>query len=697
MATSNAANLRKLEERGRDGPRQKSVLICWDLENARVPVGVPPEEVERAISNAFQYLQRRVRFGFVCSVSPRSLDALTKAYGEEQRDYLLTHTEHILAPGGQKSGSTDNKLLQKVMQFVSQQRLEGKATSSVLVLITGDDDFSGCIRQAMDSGMDVEVLHPTSKTSANLLDTIRGRANVWHHDWDEFLDYWLTEHAQLPKDAKGSSGKGSGGTAKAGAGAGAGSKGSGGDAKAGAGAGAGSKGSGGDAKAGGGGGAGSKGSGGDAKAGGGGGAGSKGSGGDAKAGGGGGAGSKGSGGDTKAGGGAGAGSKGSGGGDSKAGGGGGAGSKGSGGGDSKAGGGGGAGSKGSGGGDSKAGGGGGAGSKGSGGDAKAGGGGGAGSKGSGGDAKAGGGGGAGSKGSGGGDSKAGGGGGAGSKGSGGGDSKAGGGGGAGSKGSGGDTKAGGKAGGKGDSSGNTGKGAPAAFNATISLGSVPCVRKAQNPGYALMHCCAFLSDLRQNNDEDYQYLHTVARDAGCKLVVPKDLGPATELTVSCVDDDELLPRRAVQSARDRLLNALDELLGPVRRAAPDELMHVLAALGLNTTSYAHHSEDQLRGIANACAYALKCMGGPMVVVNGTVVGVRTGAAAAALKCSRELQLAAVRDVLAKEFATGQLLHVIRQMGPVAAVAAAGAVEKKDLAALLAAVLMECYPQPVWEQ
>jgi hypothetical protein len=47
VSPASLANLQKLEDRGRDGPVQKEVLIAWDIENARLPAGVPVEEVEK--------------------------------------------------------------------------------------------------------------------------------------------------------------------------------------------------------------------------------------------------------------------------------------------------------------------------------------------------------------------------------------------------------------------------------------------------------------------------------------------------------------------------------------------------------------------------------------------------------------------------------------------------------------------------
>ncbi|KXZ41855.1 hypothetical protein GPECTOR_261g665 [Gonium pectorale] len=119
---------------------------------------------------------------------------MKSAYGADAVDYLTHHTKLLLASGGRKSGSTDTKLLEEVESFITRQVQNGKAAGSVLVVITGDDDYTRSIRQAMNAGMDVEILHPAGQTSANLLATIRGRANVWHHDWLEFLEYWLRTH-----------------------------------------------------------------------------------------------------------------------------------------------------------------------------------------------------------------------------------------------------------------------------------------------------------------------------------------------------------------------------------------------------------------------------------------------------------------------------------------------------------------------
>ncbi|KAG2424551.1 hypothetical protein HXX76_014432 [Chlamydomonas incerta] len=194
ISTVALANLKLLDVRGRDGPQQKEVVMAWDIENARPPTGVPVAEVEKAISNAFQYLQRRKRHAFLAAVSPKSLAAMTSVYGQDQIDYLLSHTDLMLAPGGSKSTSTDAKLLQRIDDFLERQCTLGRASNSVLVLITGDDDYTPRVRRAMDAGMDVELLHPAGITSKNLMATIEGRANVWHADWQQFLDYWIGTH-----------------------------------------------------------------------------------------------------------------------------------------------------------------------------------------------------------------------------------------------------------------------------------------------------------------------------------------------------------------------------------------------------------------------------------------------------------------------------------------------------------------------
>eukprot|EP00198_Chlamydomonas_reinhardtii_P011026 XP_001700363.1 predicted protein [Chlamydomonas reinhardtii] len=107
--------LERLRVQGRDGANQKEVFICW------------------AITNAFQYLQRRKRAGFVASVSSISLRDLVRTYGQWQVDYLVGAVETVLAPGGTKSGSTDAKLLQRVNAFIQAQSASGAAPRSVLL------------------------------------------------------------------------------------------------------------------------------------------------------------------------------------------------------------------------------------------------------------------------------------------------------------------------------------------------------------------------------------------------------------------------------------------------------------------------------------------------------------------------------------------------------------------------------------
>ncbi|KXZ50751.1 hypothetical protein GPECTOR_15g436 [Gonium pectorale] len=168
-SAASSSNLQRLEVRGRDGSGQKEVLIAWDVENASIPIGVPVEEVEKAISNAFQYLQRRKRVSFLSTLSRESFSAMLSTYGADDVDYLLHHTKLLLAPGGRKSASTHTKHLEEVESFIVRQAQGGKAPGSVLVVITGGEDYTHSIRQAMDAGMDVEVLHSPGQTSANLL------------------------------------------------------------------------------------------------------------------------------------------------------------------------------------------------------------------------------------------------------------------------------------------------------------------------------------------------------------------------------------------------------------------------------------------------------------------------------------------------------------------------------------------------
>ncbi len=47
LSPASILNLQRLEVRGRDGSAQKEVLIVWDIENARIPIGAPVEEVEK--------------------------------------------------------------------------------------------------------------------------------------------------------------------------------------------------------------------------------------------------------------------------------------------------------------------------------------------------------------------------------------------------------------------------------------------------------------------------------------------------------------------------------------------------------------------------------------------------------------------------------------------------------------------------
>ncbi|PNH05278.1 hypothetical protein TSOC_008455 [Tetrabaena socialis] len=174
MTPEALANLKELELPGRDGPKQKEVLIVWDIENCRIPVGVPAREVEKAISNAFLYLHRRKKAGFACSISEESLAALSSAYGRPDADYLKTHTKMVMAAGGGKYKSSDTKLLEEIESFVVRQSRDDRTAQSVLVVITGDGDFTKAILQAMDQGMDLEVLHPLGMTSRNLLWVIWG-------------------------------------------------------------------------------------------------------------------------------------------------------------------------------------------------------------------------------------------------------------------------------------------------------------------------------------------------------------------------------------------------------------------------------------------------------------------------------------------------------------------------------------------
>ncbi|KAG2425132.1 hypothetical protein HYH02_015076 [Chlamydomonas schloesseri] len=181
------AKLERLLEPGRDGAEQKDVFICWDIEN----VSAPPTLAERAISNAFQYLPRRKRAGFITAVSPASLRELQGRYGRGQVDCLVGAVEVLLAPGGAKSGSTDAKLLQRVHDFIQRQSAAGAAPRSVLVLLTGDDDFTGAARAALDAGMELELLHPGARrTSTHLLAAVAGRTNAWHSDFNTFLEFW---------------------------------------------------------------------------------------------------------------------------------------------------------------------------------------------------------------------------------------------------------------------------------------------------------------------------------------------------------------------------------------------------------------------------------------------------------------------------------------------------------------------------
>jgi hypothetical protein len=58
-------------------------------------------------------------------------------------------------------------------------------------------------------------------------------------------------------------------------------------------------------------------------------------------------------------------------------------------------------------------------------------------------------------------------------------------------------------------------------------------------------------------------------EGGCKLVVDRDLVASPHITVACVDDAEPHPQRAAQSVRDRLRNALDDIIST---AATDLLL-----------------------------------------------------------------------------------------------------------------------------
>ncbi len=54
--------------------------------------------------------------------------------------------------------------------FIQRQSAAGAAPRSVLVLLTGDDDFTGAARAALDAGMELELLHPDARsTSRHLL------------------------------------------------------------------------------------------------------------------------------------------------------------------------------------------------------------------------------------------------------------------------------------------------------------------------------------------------------------------------------------------------------------------------------------------------------------------------------------------------------------------------------------------------
>lgn len=59
--------------------------------------------------------------------------------------------------------------VQQIDGFIERQIATGRAAQGVLVLITGDDDFTSRVRKAMDAGMCVEVLHPAFVTSGKLL------------------------------------------------------------------------------------------------------------------------------------------------------------------------------------------------------------------------------------------------------------------------------------------------------------------------------------------------------------------------------------------------------------------------------------------------------------------------------------------------------------------------------------------------
>ena len=65
----------------------------------------------RAISNAFQYLQRRKRAAFRTAISRTSLPAMEAAYGKANVDYIIDHTKPIFSSGRGKSTSTDAGLL----------------------------------------------------------------------------------------------------------------------------------------------------------------------------------------------------------------------------------------------------------------------------------------------------------------------------------------------------------------------------------------------------------------------------------------------------------------------------------------------------------------------------------------------------------------------------------------------------------
>ncbi|KAG2442151.1 hypothetical protein HYH02_009639 [Chlamydomonas schloesseri] len=192
-ASGGASTWQRLKAPSRDGPQQKDVLIAWDIENARPPTHIPVSMVEEAISNAFHYLPRRKRVGFFAAVSLGALHGSGRRQQQELAELCNYRVTVVLAAGGAKSASADAKLLQQIDAFIERQVATGRAARSVLVLITGDDDFTTRVRRALDAGMDVQLLHPGQgrHASSHLLSTVRGCPNAWHAEWAPFLDHWL--------------------------------------------------------------------------------------------------------------------------------------------------------------------------------------------------------------------------------------------------------------------------------------------------------------------------------------------------------------------------------------------------------------------------------------------------------------------------------------------------------------------------